>query len=144
MTEPAQPQLSIARASFYNTPKGGTEQKPWPDAVDRRAVPGDAVLRCPPDDLAPAQRRASREREADTLADAPDGIDANRPEAQCQQASEGAQDLSLPAERAARVERPNQVLMLGYNLPADATRVPVSRRHHGLAHLEHAGGKVLR
>ena len=47
-------------------------------------------------------------------------------------AGEGAQDLSLSAE-GLRVDRPNQVWAVGHHLSADAPRVPLSGRDHGLA-----------
>ena len=74
-------------------------------------------------------------------------LTADLPEAQHQQAAEGAQDLSLSAGRAAgRSPRPG--LVCRHHLPADAARVPLPRGDHGLvhpkgaglAHLEHAGG----
>src|SRR5690606_40823546 len=51
-----------------------------------------------------------------------------------------------------RVERPNQDRSRRYHLPAHAPWLPLSRRHHGLAHpegsgladIEHPGGGLLR
>ena len=75
--------LSISRSSFYYVPQGETEMNldlmllircPSSDAciAERgQAVPGDPVLRCPADDLAPAERRPCRERKAHPAADAP-------------------------------------------------------------------------
>src|SRR3546814_6532578 len=56
---------------------GRERREPRPDGADRLPVPGDAVLRCPADDLAPAGRRASGERQAGAPADAADGSDAD-------------------------------------------------------------------
>jgi len=54
-------------------------------------------------------------------------------EAQHQQAVEGAQDPSLPAERpAGGSSEPS--LVPGHHLPAHAARVPLPRGDHGLAH----------
>jgi len=61
-------------------------------AEGRQTVPGDAVLRCPADDMAPAERRPCRERKARPAADTLWAIDADLPETQHQQACEGAQD----------------------------------------------------
>src|SRR3546814_1899943 len=71
-------------------------RSPRPDGADRLPVPGDAVLRCPADDLAPAGRRASGERQAGAPAEAADGSDADLPGAAHQHPCQGAQDLSLP------------------------------------------------
>jgi putative transposase len=61
----------------------------------------------------------SGEREAHPPADAAHGADADLPEAQHQQAGEGAQDLALSAERAARgAAQPG--LGCGHHLSADA------------------------
>lgn len=59
---------------------------------------GDAVLRRPADDLAPKERRSSGEREADPAAH---GSDADLPEAQYKQASQGTQDLAISAQEIA-------------------------------------------
>ena len=72
------------------------------DATDRRTVPGDTLLRSPSDDLASTERWSSGEREAHPPADAAHGSDANLPEAEHQQSSQGAQDLSVSAQGAAR------------------------------------------
>jgi putative transposase len=54
--------------------------------------------------------------------------------------------------RGLRVDRPNQDRSRGHHLPADAPRVPLSGRDHGLAHpdgpvladIEHARRRLLR
>ncbi len=65
--------------------------------------------------------------------------------------AKGAQDLSLFAGRAAGGAAQSG-LVRRHHLSADAKGLPLSRRHHGLvysegsglAHLEHAGGGLLR
>src|SRR3546814_17022353 len=79
---------------------GRERREPRPDCANRLPVPGDAVLRGPADDLAPAGRRASGERPAGAPADAADGSDADLPGAANQHPCQGAQDLSLPAAGA--------------------------------------------
>ncbi len=80
MVEPGHPELSIgqqckllsiARSSFYYVPKGETEQN-----LSLMQLIDEQFLETPffgvrQNDLAPAQRRSSGEREADTSADAP-------------------------------------------------------------------------
>ncbi len=56
--------------------QGRDRAEPRTGASDWRAVPGAPVLRCPADDLSPAQPRAPRQREADMSADAPHGAHA--------------------------------------------------------------------
>ena len=68
-----------------------------------------------------------------------DGPDADLPEAQHQQASEGAHELSLPTARS-RVGTPEPSLVRRHHLSADAPRVPLPRGDHGLAHPQ---GSVL-
>ena len=65
--------------------------EPWLYASDRRAVPGNVVLRCRPDDLAPSRRWLIGKREAKTSTDTPHGTDADVPEAQREQAGTRAE-----------------------------------------------------
>ena len=46
--------VSIARSSFYYRGKGESAGEPEPHAPERRAIPGDAVVRLAPDGPAPA------------------------------------------------------------------------------------------
>ncbi len=80
----------------------------------------------------------------------PHSTNADLSKAQHQQAHEGAQDLSIPCGRAA--DRPSKSgLVRRHHLFADAQRLLVSCRNHGLvhpqgvgmAHLQHAGGRLL-
>lgn len=70
------------------------------DAADRQKIPLDAILWRSAIDLASAQRRPSGQRKAHPP---PDAADADLPDAQHQQGSQGPQDLSLPTEGSARV-----------------------------------------
>ena len=144
--------LSISRSSFYYRPKGETALNlALMRRIDEQFLE-TPFLRGPPDDLASAQRRPSGEREAHPPTDAADGPDADLPEAQHQQGSQGAQDLPLSAARDCVWRRPNQVWA------ADITYLPMRRgflylvaimdlahpQGSGLAHLEHAGSRLLR
>jgi len=66
------------------------------------------------------------------------GADAGLPEARHQQGGEGAQDLPLSAARSARGAAQSG-LVCGHHLSADAARLPVSGRDHGLAYTQGAG-----
>ncbi len=66
--------LSISRSSFYYAPVGETAMNFDPDAADRQAVPGHPVLRCPPDDMAPAERGDAVNEKAHPAADAPHAV----------------------------------------------------------------------
>ena len=90
---------SIGRSTFYHVPKGRECEEPRTDGDDRPSVSGDAVLRRPADDVAPAGRRASGEHQAGSPPDAADGSDADLPAAADQRPPQGAQELSLPAAR---------------------------------------------
>ena len=77
-------------------------------------------------------------------------LTADLSEARYQQAREGPQDLPLSAGRAAGgAAQPG--LVCRHHLPAHAQRLPLSGGHHGLvhpqgaglAHLQHAGGRLL-
>jgi len=124
--------LSIARSSFYDPPKDEAEQnlglmwrieEPFPETPFFGVRQMTWHLR----------RWTPGERDADTAADAPDGVDADLPDPQHQQASKGPQDLSISAERGAGgASEPG--LVLGHHLPAHAARVPIPRGDHGLAH----------
>ena len=143
--------LSISRSSFYHEPQGETEmnlalmllidkqfletpfygvrQMTWHLRNEGHAVNEKRIRRL---------MRLMRPH-------------ADLPEAGHQQAREGAQDLPLSAGRAAgRAAQPG--LVRRHHLPADAAGLPLSGRDHGLvhpqgaglAHLEHAGGRLLR
>src|SRR3546814_11215632 len=81
---------------------GRERREPRPDGADRLPVPGDAVLRYPADELAPAGRRASGERQAGAPADAADGSDDVIPAAGDPQPCKGAVGISLPAAGVTR------------------------------------------
>ena len=101
--------------------RGRTESRA--DAADRRAGLGDPILRLPADDPAPAQRRPPGEREAHPATNAADGLEANLPEAQHEQAGERAQDLSLSPQRSAgRTPKPS--LVFRHHLSAHAAHSP--------------------
>jgi hypothetical protein len=108
------------------------------DAPDRQSVPGGASLQCPSDDLASTKRRLSGEQEAHPSADAAHGLDANLPEAEHQQGSQGAQDLSVSAQGTARGS-PQPSLSRRHHLSPDAAWVPLPRRYHGLAYAQGSG-----
>ena len=57
--------------------QGRDGDEPDVDAADRRAVSGNTVLWRQENDLAPAKRRSSGEREAHPTLDAADGLDAD-------------------------------------------------------------------
>src|SRR5215203_3856692 len=78
--------LSISRSSFYYSPLGETHTNLALMRLIDKQCPRHAVLRCSADDLAPAQRRSSGEREAHPAADAPHGADADLSGSQHQQA----------------------------------------------------------
>jgi putative transposase len=142
--------LSISRSSFYYAPQGETAMNlDLMLLIDKQFL--DPVLRRPADDMALAERRPCREPETHPAADAPHAPDADLPETRHQQAREGAQDLPLSARRAAG--GPAQPgLVRRHHLHPDAPRLPLSGCCHGLvhpqgfglAHLEHAGGRLLR
>ena len=107
---------------------GRDGDEPRPDVAGRQAVFGHAVLRCPADDMAPAEQGPCRGQKAHPAADAPYAIDADLPETQHQQACERPQDLPLPARRAA--DRPAQSgLVRRHHLPADAQGLPLFCAH---------------
>ena len=117
---------------------GRERDEPRPDAADRQAVSGHALLRRPADDLASAKRGLSGQCEARPAFDAADGPDADLSEAEHQPASEGPQNLSLSA--AGTAGGPAQSgLVHGYYLFADETRLSVSGCDHGLVHPQGAG-----
>ena len=78
-------------------------------------------------------------------------LTADLPETRHQQAREGTQDLPLSAERLAG-GAVQSGLVRRHHLSADEKGLPVSGRHHGLvhpkgaglAHLQHAGSRLLR
>ena len=88
---------------------------------------------------------------ADCFAIACRATDADLSEAEHQQASEGAQDLSLPLARATG-EQAKSGLVCGHHLSACAQRVSLSGGDHGLAYpdgsvvadIGHAGRGLLR
>ena len=143
--------LSISRSSFYHEPKGETDltldlmrlidtqfletpfygvgQMTWHLRNEEQLVNEKPIrrlmrlmglmpLRCPAVSCA-----AMHERE---------------PKAQHPQAREGAQDLPLFAARLAGGST-EPGLGGGHHLPANATRVPLPCRHHGLVHPQGLG-----
>jgi hypothetical protein len=160
MIEPDHPQLSIgqqckllsiSRSSFYYTPKGETEQN-----LELMRQIDEQFLETPffgvrqmtwhlrNDGHLVNEKRIRRLMRLMGLMPIYQKPNTSRP-------AKGAQDLSLSAERVARGSA-EPGLVLGHHLPAHAARVPLSGRHHGLAHpqgsglahLEHAGGRLLR
>ena len=157
--------LSISRSSLYYEPKGETEMN-----LDLMRVIDKQFLETPfygvrqmtwhlrnEDHLVNEKRirRLMRLMGVRRGIDPPDQIlillTPDLPETQHQQGGQGAQDLPLSAARATRGST-QPCLVRRYHLSADASRLSVSGRHHGLAHaqnsgmadIEHTGGGLLR
>ena len=104
MIRPDHPTLSIVRQCrlvvaqpfelLSCAPRGESAGEPRPDGRDRPSVPGDAVLRCAADDVAPAGARASGEHQAGSPPDAAYGSDADLPAATDQRSRQGAQGFT--------------------------------------------------
>ena len=143
--------LSISRSSFYYEPQGETEMN-----LALMVLIDKQFLETPFYGVQQMTWHLRNEGHAVNVqarpaADAAHASDADLPEARHQQAREGAQDLSLSAGRAAGgAAQPG--LVRRHHLPADAPGLSLSGGDHGLvhpqgagvAHLEHAGGRLLR
>ena len=124
--------------------------QPGADAADRRAVPGDPVLRRAADDAAPAQERPLRRSGAGAPTDASDGVVGGVSEAAHQRSALGS--CGVPVSAAGRVDRSGEPsLVRGHHVYSDAAGVPVSGRGDGLgepegsvvAGVEHDGSRFL-
>src|SRR5215211_3694064 len=113
--------------------------EPGADAADRRAVPGDALVRLAADGAASAAGRLRGRPQAGATADGEDGPDADLPAPTHDGAAPRASGLSLPAAGpGGRAAEPG--LVRGHHLPADAPRPPLPGRGDGLGD---AQGAVL-
>ena len=102
-----------------------------PDAADRRAVSGDAVLRLAPDDALAASPGLHGGPQAGATPDATAGPAGGLPAPQDVSAAPGAQDLSLPAARSGdHAAEPR--LVCGRDLHSAAARLSLPGRDHGL------------
>src|SRR5215213_3953257 len=124
--------------------------EPGADAADRRAVPGDALVRLAADGAASAAGRLRGRPQADATADGEDGPGADPPAPTHDGAAPRASGLSLPAAGPRR-RAAEPGLVRRHHLPADAARLPLPGRGDGLgdaqgavlAGVEHPGGGVL-
>ena len=74
--------LGLARSGIYRKPAAPDAEELGADAVDRRAVSGDAVLRLTADDGGAAPSGPSGQPQAGTTANAADGARSAGPKAQ--------------------------------------------------------------
>jgi hypothetical protein len=101
------------------------------DAVDRRAIHTEAVLRNPEDGLVARRARTRGQRKTGTPADAADGAGSNLSEATAVGSRVRAQDLSVSAAQSQdRSARPR--LVRRYHLHSPAAGLCLSGGDHGL------------
>lgn len=160
MIEPSNPELSIgkqcqllsiSRSSFYYTPKGETAMNLMlMRQIDKQFLETPFFgVRQMTWHLRNEGHLANEERIRRLMRLM--GLMPIYQKPMSQQGRLGSQDLSLSSARSASGSTQSG-LGGGHHLSANAARVPVSGRHHGLAHpqgsglahLEHAGGRLLR
>lgn len=121
------------------------------DGGDRRLVPRSFLLWQPPDGTAPPAARPRGWAPAGAAPDGGDGARAHLPALEDERSAPGAPDLPISAARSGdHAAEPG--LVRRHHLPADAARLPLSGRDHGLgveegarlAAVEHDGRDVLR
>ena len=143
--------VSISRSSFYHDAQGREPGEPGADGGDRPAVPGDAVLRRPADDVAPARGRAAGERQAGAPPDAADGPDADLPAAADQRSRPRGTRLYPYLLRGIRDRAAQPGVVRRHHLHPAGQGLPVPGGDHGLvepqgagvAAVEHHGRAVL-